>query len=126
MWLKREFPESLAPTAEPQRFGKAVLLLKVAFPSEARHEALRCTQSKPGSGAMSPHGTKPTFSGCLVHVRLPAINRRSGPNVGSPSHSRRLAKGCSPTRSNVVVGTAVRKMAVARMTRPLALSTSTA
>ncbi len=54
--LKREFPESLAPTAEPQRLGKAVSFLKVAFPSEGKHEALRCTQSKPGSGAMSEYG----------------------------------------------------------------------
>ncbi len=37
-------------------------------------------------------GTKPTFGGYRVQVRLPALNRPSGLNVGSPLHSRRNAK----------------------------------
>ena len=54
---------------------------------------------------MSVPGTQPTFSGCRVQVRLPAHNRPSGLNVGSPSHSRRNAKRCrrsvhDPTRTN--------------------------
>jgi len=39
-------------------------------------------------------GTRPTFSGYRVQVRSPAHCRRSGLNVGSPSHSRRETKRC--------------------------------
>ena len=38
-------------------------------------------------------GTVPTFSGCRDQVRLPAHNRPSGTNVGSPAHSRPSAEG---------------------------------
>ena len=61
--LKREFLESLAQTAKPQYLDKAVSFLKVAFPTEGRHEAFRCTQRESGSGAMSEYGTKPKFTG---------------------------------------------------------------
>ena len=59
---------------------------------------------------MTAYGTRPTFSGCRVQVRLPTHCRRSGPNVGSTSHSRRSAgmrrrsvhdPGCSLTRGLV-------------------------
>ncbi len=46
---------------------------------------------------MSGTGTKPTYSGCRVQVRLPALNRPSGLNVGSPAHFRRSAG--TPRRS---------------------------
>ena len=43
---------------------------------------------------MSAHGTKPKFRGSLPSVRLPAHNRPSGLNVGSPLHSRPRSEGC--------------------------------
>ncbi len=43
---------------------------------------------------MSASGTKPKFRGSLPSVRLPAHNRPSGLNVGSPLHSRPRSEGC--------------------------------
>ena len=43
---------------------------------------------------MSTVGTLPTFSGCLVHVRLPAHNRPSGLNVGLSLYARPTLEGC--------------------------------
>ena len=54
--------------------------------------------------AMSHFGTLQKFRGSLPSVRLPAHNRPSGLNVGSPLHSRPRSEGCrrsvhDPTRT---------------------------
>jgi hypothetical protein len=54
MGLKREFLESLALTAEPQRLGMAVSFLKVAIAPENGHSSINRNQSQPASRAMSP------------------------------------------------------------------------